>query len=215
MTEVFNKVDTCIDVFKKIVQSDEFNKLVNDYSVGETPRIILSGVGKNWYICEKIVKTYLSLGIQSEALDCVHALHGDMGMLMSNEKKLLIFVSKSGTTEELIKVVKIINTLRNDGIIKNLETVGFYMNTQEKIDTSMYDRVILLPEGYTYKDIPEFDDRNIVPSLSINTMQLALDYFGVSIYQARPNLVDNYVYNHLGGANGRRLGSEKFLETVK
>ena len=215
MTEVFNKVDTCIDVFKKIVQSDEFNKLVSDYSVGETPRIILSGVGKNWYICEKIVKTYLSLGIQSEALDCVHALHGDMGMLMSNEKKLLIFVSKSGTTEELVKVVKIINTLRNDGIIKNLETVGFYMNTPEKIDTSMYDRVILLPEGYTYKDIPEFDDRNIVPSLSINTMQLALDYFGVSIYQARQNLVDNYVYNHLGGANGRRLGSEKFLETVK
>ena len=94
MTEVFNKVDTCIDVFKKIVQSDEFNNLVKDYSTGEVPRIILSGVGKNWYICEKIVKTYLSLGSQSEALDCVHALHGDMGMLMSNEKKRLIFVLK-------------------------------------------------------------------------------------------------------------------------
>lgn len=215
MTEIFKKVDLCNEVFKKIVESDSYKQLVKDFSDGEPPRIILSGVGKNWYICEKIVKTYLSLGIQSEALDCVHALHGDLGMLMSNDKKLLIFVSKSGTTEELIRLVKIINTLRNDGIIKNLETVGFYMNTAEKIDTNLYDRVILLPEGYTYSDIPEFDDRNIVPSLSINTMQLVLDCFGVEIYQARKNLVDNYVYNHLGGANGRRLGSEKFLNTVK
>lgn len=215
MNKIFEKVDLCNEVFKKIVESPEYKRLVNDYSIGQVPRIILSGVGKNWYICEKIVKTYLSLGIQSEALDCVHALHGDLGMLMSDEKKLLIFVSKSGTTEELIRLIKIINTLRKDGIIKNLETVGFYMNTPDKIDTSLYDRVILLPDGYTYSDIPEFDDRNIVPSLSINTMQMVLDCFGVSIYQARQNLVDNYVYNHLGGANGRRLGSEKFLNTVK
>lgn len=215
MNKIFEKVDLCNEVFKKIVESPEYKRLVDDYSIGQTPRIILSGVGKNWYICEKIVKTYLSLGIQSEALDCVHALHGDLGMLMSDEKKLLIFVSKSGTTEELIRLIKIINTLRKDGIIKNLETVGFYMNTPDKIDTSLYDRVILLPDGYTYSDIPEFDDRNIVPSLSINTMQMVLDCFGVSIYQARQNLVDNYVYNHLGGANGRRLGSEKFLNTVK
>ena len=215
MNKIFEKVDLCNEVFKKIVESPEYKRLVNDYSIGQVPRIILSGVGKNWYICEKIVKTYLSLGIQSEALDCVHALHGDLGMLMSDEKKLLIFVSKSGTTEELIRLIKIINTLRKDGIIKNLETVGFYMNTPDKIDTSLYDRVILLPDGYTYSDIPEFDDRNIVPSLSINTMQMVLDCFGVTIYQARQNLVDNYVYNHLGGANGRRLGSEKFLNTVK
>lgn len=215
MNKIFEKVDLCNEVFKKIVESPEYKRLVNDYSIGQVPRIILSGVGKNWYICEKIVKTYLSLGIQSEALDCVHALHGDLGMLMSDEKKLLIFVSKSGTTEELIRLIKIINTLRKDGIIKNLETVGFYMNTPDKIDTSLYDRVILLPDGYTYSDIPEFDDRNIVPSLSINTMQMVLDCFGVSIYQARQNLVDNYVYNHLGGANGKRLGSEKFLNTVK
>lgn len=215
MNDVFSKVDTCIDVFKDIVNSNEFNELARDYSVGKVPRIILSGVGKNWYICEKIVKTYLSMGIQSEALDCVHALHGDLGMLMNDDKKLLIFVSKSGTTEELIRVVKIINTLRKDGIIKNLETVGFYMNTFDKIDTSLYDRVILLPDGYTYSDIPEFDDRNIVPSLSINTMQMVLDLFGVIIYQSRPELVNNYVYNHLGGANGRRLGSEKFLESIK
>jgi len=216
MEKIFDKVDLCIDLFKKTVQTKTYKDLVQKYSNSEKlPRIILSGVGKNWYICEKIVKTYLSLGIQSEALDCVHALHGDLGMLMGEENKLLIFVSKSGTTEELIKLVKIINTLRNNGIIKNLETVGFYMNTPDKIDVSMYDNVILLPEGYTYSDVPEFDERNIVPSLSINTMQLALDYFGVQIYEAHQNLVDNYVYNHLGGANGRRLGSDDFLKTVK
>lgn len=212
--DIFAKVDLCIDVFKQIVLSDDFKKLVSDYSQGEIPRIILSGVGKNWYICEKIVKTYLSLGIQSEALDCVHALHGDLGMLMSDEKKLLIFVSKSGNTEELVKLVKIINTLRKNNIIKNIETVGFYMNTKENIDTTLYDRVILLPEDYSYTDMPEFDSRNIVPSLSINTMQLTLDYFGVQIYEARPKLVKNYVYNHLSGANGRRLGSEKLLEEL-
>ena len=213
--DIFAKVDLCIDVFKQIALSKEFKRLVKDYSTGECPRIILSGVGKNWYICEKIVKTYLSLGIQSEALDCGHALHGDLGMLMSNEKKLIIFVSKSGTTEELVKLVKVINALRDKGIIKNIETVGFYMNTADNIDVTLYDRVLLLPEGYEYKDMPEFDNRDIVPSLSINTMQLTLDYFGVQIYEARPKLVENYKYNHLSGANGRKLGSDKFLESIK
>ena len=214
MDNVIDKINFSNEIFVDIIKSKDFNDLTNKYLEGNLPRIILSGVGKNWYICEKIVKTYLSLGIQSEALDCVHALHGDLGMLMGKEEKLLIFVSKSGTTKELVKLVEIVNELRNKGIIKNLTIVGFYMNSKDKIDSKLYDYTILLPNGYKYDDIQEFDQRNIVPTLSINTMQMVLDYFGIKIYEARQTLVDNYVYNHLGGNNGAKLNSKNLISTL-
>lgn len=216
MEPILEKIEKSNKIFENIIESNEFKELVKLNSLDERlPRIILSGVGKNWYICEKIVKTYLSLGIHAEALDCVHALHGDLGMLMGSEPKLLIFVSKSGTTEELRKLVNVIFELRKKGIIKNLYVVGFYLNTIDKIEASeKYDKLILLPEGISYKDVPEFDERNLVPSLSINTMQMVLDYFGILLYEARPELVDNYVYNHLGGNNGKALMSDKLVKSI-
>lgn len=202
-------------VFNDIIESKELTELMDQYLTGDLPRIIFSGVGKNWYICEKIVKTYLSLGIHAEALDCVHALHGDLGMLMGEDEKLLIFVSKSGTTEELKRLVRIVFELKEKGIIKNTRVVGFYLNKRENIELAdQYDNLILLPDWISYKEFPEFDSRNIVPTLSINTMQMVLDCFGIELFEARQNLVDNYVYNHLGGNNGKILGSKNIVNTL-
>ena len=214
--QLFAKINYSNKIFKAIMNDVNFKKLDNIYSNGgKLPNIILSGVGKNWYICEKVVKTYLSLGIHAEALDCVHALHGDLGMLKGDDPKLLIFVSKSGTTKELVKLVEIVDELRKKNILKNLFVVGFYLNNIENISTKdMYDILITLPNGFRYEDVPEFDNRNIVPTLSINTMQMVLDYFGIHMYESRPELVNGYVYNHLGGNNGKRLNSDKFVKNL-
>ena len=213
MKNLLNDLEISRRVFYDIVTSKEVNGLVADWCGFEKlPRFIFSGVGKNWYICEKVVKTYLSLGIQAQALDCVHALHGDLGMLMDDEPKVLFFISKSGTTEELRRLVKVVFDLRDKGIINNLKVIGFYLNERKNIEQAdKYDQLILLPNWIYYKNFPEFDERDLVPTLSLDTMQMDLDYIGIEVYEAHPDLVDNYVYNHLGGNNGKALNSDKLV----
>lgn len=206
---------------EKIKQSNElfFDILNNEQIPGilqiieNADEIIFSGVGKNWYICEKVVKTWLSMGIQCQALDCVHALHGDLGMIQNNRNKVIFFISKSGTTDELVKLVKIINDLKSTGKLNPslITTIGFNLNKNS--DSSLYD-FNLTPSEIEYLNVQEFDQRNLVPSLSINTMQMVLDYLGVQIYENDQRLIENYKYNHLAGSNGKRLGGDKIINNV-
>ena len=57
--------------------------------------------------------------------------------------------------------------------------------------------------------IYEFDDRNIIPTLSINILQMLLDYIGVEIYEKSAKLIENYKFHHPGGIIG-----QKFKETL-
>jgi arabinose-5-phosphate isomerase len=209
MNNIKGKIEQSNEIFFDFLNNEHYN--VVKEIVEKSDDVIFCGVGKNWYICEKIVKTWLSMGIKCESLDCVHALHGDLGMLQNNFNKVIFFVSKSGNTEEMVKLLNIINDLKDKGILKNLITVGFNMNN--KVDKSKYD-YCLTPSSIPYNEVKEFDERNLVPSLSINTMQMVLDVMGVEIFENNPKMVENYKYNHLAGANGRRLGGDKYMETV-
>lgn len=51
----------------------------------------------------KISQTLISLGIKSGFLSPVDALHGDIGILGSHD--ILVMFSKSGNTEELLRLV--------------------------------------------------------------------------------------------------------------
>lgn len=212
------KLNSMTNVFSDIIESAEFKQLVNDMKTGnELPRLIFAGVGKNWYICEKVVKTFISMGIHAEALDCTHALHGDLGILSSigysNEKKYVFFLSKSGTTAEMIKLAKVVKALQKNELIINTTTVSFNLNT-DKPYAELFDLMLSPSEQCKNQVMYEFDERNLVPSLSITVMQLILDVLGNEIYESKSELVANYVYNHLGGSNGEKLGGNKILETV-
>ena len=170
--------------------------------------IIFSGVGKNWWICEKVTRTFLSLGIKAQALDPTHALHGDLGMI---DGQVIVFVSRSGTTEELVKLVKVLQALNRNNI-KKCTMVGLYLNNTLLDKEELYDYLIIPSRKFSPERIYECDSRNLVPSLSINILQLLLDDFGIQIFESEPNLVENYKYNHMGGANGKKLGTDKLLK---
>lgn len=163
------------------------------------------------------MKTFISMGLHCESLDCTHALHGDLGILSDigyeSEEKIIFFISKSGTTSELIKLARVIKALKVNNKISNVTTVGYSLNVKKPF-SELYDVVISPDEYFEAYTSFEFDDRNLVPSLSINIMQMVLDYIGVMIYESKPELVEHYVYNHLGGSNGEKLGGNKLLESV-
>jgi arabinose-5-phosphate isomerase len=65
-------------------------------------RVVVTGVGKSGIIGEKIAATLSSTGTPSTFLRPVNALHGDLGMLRSDD--LLLAISNSGETEEVLAV---------------------------------------------------------------------------------------------------------------
>lgn len=65
-------------------------------------KIVLSGVGKSGHIGQKIAATLASTGSSAVFMHPVEALHGDLGIL--SEKDILIALSYSGETDELLSI---------------------------------------------------------------------------------------------------------------
>lgn len=65
--------------------------------------VFFSGVGKSGFISQKISMTLVSTGTKSVFLNPTDALHGDIGIVGQDD--LLVLFSKSGATEELIKLI--------------------------------------------------------------------------------------------------------------
>ena len=94
-----------------------FSKCV-DLIINCEGTVVISGIGKSGNIGRKITSTLASLGTPSIFLHTSDAFHGDLGILRSND--LLILISNSGETQELIKLL---NYSKNNGI-KSIAITG-------------------------------------------------------------------------------------------
>ena len=77
---------------------DNFTKAI-ELVCNTKGRVIISGVGKSGLIGKKIVATFNSTGTSSIFLHPVEALHGDLGMVFSDD--IFFALSNSGETKEL------------------------------------------------------------------------------------------------------------------
>ena len=66
-------------------------------------KIVVTGLGKSGIICKKIAATLSSTGSPAIFLHAADALHGDCGLLSSDD--MVLAVSKSGETAELIEIL--------------------------------------------------------------------------------------------------------------
>ena len=69
-------------------------------------RVIVAGVGKSANIASKIVATLNSTGQPAVFLHAADAIHGDLGMVKN--KDVVILISYSGETEEIIKLLTLV-----------------------------------------------------------------------------------------------------------
>lgn len=73
--------------------------------------LIFCGVGKSGIIGMKLASTFSSLGLSSYFLHPTEALHGDLGRIGKSDA--IVFISKSGTTEEILKLIPFLNINKN------------------------------------------------------------------------------------------------------
>jgi arabinose-5-phosphate isomerase len=69
-------------------------------------RVIVTGMGKPGFIGRKIAATLASTGTPSFFLHPAEAIHGDVGVV--TDEDVMIAISNSGETEEIVKLLSTI-----------------------------------------------------------------------------------------------------------
>lgn len=96
--------------------SEQVNKLVvlfEELRATESA-LVFCGVGKSGIIAQKCASTFTSLGLPSFYLHPTEALHGDLGRLRKSDA--IVLLSKSGTTEEILKLLPFLTTPKSHRI---------------------------------------------------------------------------------------------------
>lgn len=94
--------------------NDSFEKaldIIYDKVHNHKGKVIASGMGKAGQIAVNLATTFSSTGTPSVFLHPADAQHGDLGVLQEND--VLLFISNSGKTREILELVELSNRLYN------------------------------------------------------------------------------------------------------
>jgi len=95
-----------LDLIERI--GPEFEQAV-EMILNSKGRVIFTGIGKSGLVGRKIMATLNSTGTPSLFLHPVEAVHGDLGMVTADD--IVIAISNSGYTKELINILPILKNL--------------------------------------------------------------------------------------------------------
>ncbi len=152
-------------------------------------RIVVSGVGKSGHVAKKMAATFASTGSPAFFVHAGEAAHGDLGMITG--KDVMIAVSNSGTTSELLTIVPI---LKREGTPLIAITGNASSALANYADVHLDTHVA-----------HEADSLDLAPTTS-TTVTLALgDALAVACLNARGFSKEDFARSHPGGALGRRL----------
>ncbi len=92
--EALQKTRDCLDdIYLKIL----------DLIINCSGKVILTGMGKPGHIAAKLAATFASLGTPAFRLHPAEAMHGDLGMVSSND--VVIAISFSGESDEIVRIL--------------------------------------------------------------------------------------------------------------
>ena len=152
-------------------------------------RVVVSGIGKSGHIARKIASTLASTGTPAFFVHPAEASHGDLGMVTRDD--LLIALSNSGESEELLAIIQL---LKRQGAKLVAMTGNPESTLARESDAHIY-------AGAEKEACP----LNLAPTAS-TTAALALgDALALALMQAKGFTRDEFAASHPGGALGRRL----------
>lgn len=152
-------------------------------------RVVVCGMGKSGLVGKKLVATLASTGTPSFYLHPAEAFHGDLGMLTSAD--LIILISYSGETEEVIKLIPSLKAFGNSIIAM----AGSASSTLAK-------------HADIFLDISverEVCPNNLAPTTSTLATMAMGDALAVALIQARNFQPMDFARFHPGGSLGRKL----------
>jgi arabinose-5-phosphate isomerase len=167
---------------------EQFYKAVQIISKS-TGRVVLTGMGKSGHIARKIMSTLNSTGTAAIYLHPTDALHGDLGMVRSDD--VVIVISKSGNTPEILTLLPMFKRLNvviiamcgdRESILG--EQCNIYLNIAVKEEACPHD---------------------LAPTASTTAMLAMGDALSVALLQIRNFTAEDFALLHPGGSLGKRL----------
>ena len=152
-------------------------------------KIIVTGIGKSGHIGHKIASTLASTGTTSVTLDPVDAVHGDLGVV--SRKDLILVLSYSGNTDELLRVVPLI---KRQGVSILVMTGNPRSNLARQSD-------VVLDVSVDQEACP----LNLAPTSSTTAMLAMGDALAMVLLQSRGFRREDFAQLHPAGSIGRDL----------
>ncbi|EMC9373472.1 KpsF/GutQ family sugar-phosphate isomerase [Campylobacter lari] len=167
---------------------ENFSKTI-DLILSIKGRCVVSGMGKSGHIGAKIAATLASTGTPSFFMHPGEALHGDLGMITSED--VLLAISNSGETEEVLKLIPVIKKRK----IPLIVMAGNQNSTLAK-QADIFINIAVKKEACPLQLAPT----------SSTTATLAMgDAIAVALMRARKFRPDDFALFHPGGSLGRKL----------
>jgi arabinose-5-phosphate isomerase len=152
-------------------------------------RVVVTGMGKSGHIGNKIAATLASTGTPSFFVHPGEAGHGDLGMI--TDQDVVLALSNSGETEEIITILPII---KRSGI-------PLIMLTGNPDSTLAREANVCLDLGKAEEACP----LNLAPTSSTTAALAMGDALAIALLEKRGFTAEDFALSHPGGALGRRL----------
>jgi arabinose-5-phosphate isomerase len=165
-----------------------FNESVNSI-LNSNGRLVITGVGKSGLVGAKIAATLASTGTPSMFMHPVEAFHGDLGMLTKDD--VVIAISYSGETEELLKLIPFIKS-------RNIKIIGISGNTKSTLAKNSNHHLNV----QVHKEACPLE---LAPTSSTTATLAMGDALALALMKARNFKPEDFAKFHPGGSLGRKL----------
>ncbi|MDH5180621.1 MAG: KpsF/GutQ family sugar-phosphate isomerase [Gammaproteobacteria bacterium] len=152
-------------------------------------RIVVTGMGKSGHIGSKIAATLASTGSPAFFVHPGEASHGDLGMITG--KDVVLAISNSGETDELLTIVPLIKRLN----------VPLIAMTGNPASTLARDAAAHLDISVEKEACP----LGLAPTASTTATLVMGDALAVALLETRGFTADDFALSHPGGRLGKRL----------
>jgi len=176
-------------ILSLIERLDESFVQAVDILYGCKGKVVVTGMGKSGLICRKIAATLSSTGTPSLFLHAGDGIHGDMGMIMKGD--VVLAVSNSGETDEILKLLPIIKRLG----LKLIVMTGNPNSTLSRAGD------VILNAAVKEEACP----LGLSPTASTTAALAMGDALAVVLLEKRGFREQDFALRHPGGILGRKL----------
>lgn len=177
---------------------DNFDKAI-DLIQNCRGKLVVMGIGKTGIIGHKIASSLASTGTPAVFVNAAEAVHGDLGIV--NGKDIVLLVSNSGSSSEILNVIEPVRKL-GCTIIAMTGDVSSRLAKEADLVVSIHVDKEACPLG-------------LAPTTSTTATALMGDALMICLMEKHHFKAENFAVYHPGGALGRQLlGRVKNLMTT-
>lgn len=190
-----------LDIAKKVLRTEAdavaglIEKLNSDFEKAveliyqSKGRVVVTGMGKSGLIGKKIAATFASTGTPAFFMHPAEAIHGDLGMVTRED--VVIAISNSGETEELVELIP---------FLKRFD-VGLISMTGNPNSTLSKSASVRLDVSIKEEACP----LGVIPTASTTAALAMGDAMAVALLMKRGYKEEDFAFFHPGGSLGKKL----------